>query len=92
MLVPEFRPRADDVGRPGQGGELAATGHVVVVEVRLDDADDAQVLRAGGLEIEVDVPSRVDHGGDAGVVIDDEGRQVAEATDRELLDTHRGGA
>ena len=80
------------MGRPGQGGELAATGHVVVVEVRLDDADDAQILRAGGLEIEVDVPSRVDHSGDMGVVIDDEGRQVAEATDRELLDTHRMGA
>ena len=89
VLVAELGAGPDDVGGTGQGREFAAAGDVVVVEVRLHDADDAQIAGPGGLEVDVDVPTRVDHRRDTRVIVRDQGRQVAEATDRELLDTHR---
>ena len=92
MLVAQLGAGPDDVGRAGQGRELAAAGDVVVVEVRLDHADDPQIVRPGGLEVDVDVPTWIDHRRHACVVVGDQGRQVAEAADRELLDTHRRGA
>ena len=91
MLISEFGPGADDLGGAGQGRELAPAGDVIVVEVGLDDSGDPQAARPGGLEIDVDVTARVDDGRHARVVIGDQGRQVAEATDRELLDSHRWG-
>ena len=92
VLISELGPGTDHVGGTGQRREFAAARDVVVVEVRLDDADDPQVLRPRGLKVDIHVPAWVDHGGDARLVIGDKGRQVAETTDRELLDAHRRGA
>ena len=75
--------------RTGQGRELAAAGDVVVVEVRLDDVGDAQVARPGGLEVDVDVATRVDDRRDTRRLVGDQGRQVAEAVDPRTADTHR---
>ena len=72
---------ADDMRRPGQRRELAAARHVVVVEMGLDDVGDAQVVGAGGVQVDVDVAARVDDGGDAGRLVGDERRQVPETLD-----------
>ena len=43
----------------------------------------------GRLEVDVDVATRIDDRGDARRLVGDQRRQMAEAVDRELRDTHR---
>jgi hypothetical protein len=74
-------PGTDDVVRARQRGKLAATGDVVVVEMRLDDVADADVRGSGGVEVDVDVATRVDDRRQAGRLVGDERREVAEAID-----------
>ena len=73
---------------PVERGELAATRHVVVVEVRLDDVGDPQVGRPRGVEVDVDVATRIDDGGDARRLVGDERGQVPEPLDPVLRDAH----
>src|SRR5207253_5565834 len=89
VLVAELRAGADHVARPGQRGEVATARDVVVVEVRLDDVGDPDVEIAGGREVDVDVPPRVDDRGDAGGLIGNERREMPEPFDAELADLHR---
>ncbi len=90
VLVRELGAGADDVGRTGQRGELAAARDVVVVEMGLDDVADPQAGRPRRLEVDVDVAPRVDDRGGARRLIGDERRQMAEPLDPVLGDTHGG--
>ncbi len=90
VLVGEFGTGPDQVGGSGQRGEITPTRHVVVVEVGLDDVGDAQVVRPHGVEIDVDVTSRVHYRGHARDLVDDERRQVPEPLDPVLRDAHGG--
>ena len=89
MLVTELRPRADHVRRAGQRGKIPTARHVIVVEVRLHDVADLQPRRASGLEIDVDITAWIDDHRDASRLIGDERAEMAQALDRELLQTHR---
>ena len=88
MLVAELGAGTDDVARTGQRGELAAARHVIVVEVGLEDVADPQVRLASGIEVDVDVAPRVDDRRHAGLVVGDEGREMAEPLDPVLGDAH----
>jgi hypothetical protein len=76
--------------RAGQRCELAGTGYVVVVEVRLEDVRDAEIVLRGLLQVHVDVPARVHDGGNAVRVVGDEGADVPKALDDELAQMHHG--
>ena len=89
MLVGEGGPGPDQVGRAGQRGKLAAARDVVVVEMRLDDVADADVDLTRGVEIRINVPPGVHHRGDAGGVVGDQRREVAEPLDPEQPREHR---
>ncbi len=90
VVVGQLRPGADNVARAGQRGQLPAAGDVIVVEVRLDDVADPDVRGAGGIEVDVDVAARVDDRRQAGRLVGDKRREVAEAIDDELAEQHRG--
>jgi hypothetical protein len=66
VLVAQLGASTDDVGRSGQRGELPAAGHVVVVEVRLDDVGDPGIGLARGVEVDVDVAAGIDDGSNPG--------------------------
>ena len=87
---PELGSGADDVDRVGLRGELASAGHVIVVEMRLEDVADPQLPPAGRREIDIDVAAGVDDGRNAGRFIGDEGADVAQTLDDELLHEHGG--
>ena len=89
VLVAELGTGADDMGRAGQGREVASARDVVVVEVRLDDVADPQAAPGGDREVDVDVAPRIDDRGDPGVLVRDERGQVAQPADRERLEPHR---
>ena len=72
----ELGAGADDVGRAGQRRELATARDVVVVEVRLDDVGDAQIRVARGVEIDVDVATRVDDAAAPPRLVGEERREV----------------
>jgi hypothetical protein len=73
VAVGELGARADDVNRPRQRRELARPGHVIVVEVRLEDVADHEVVGRRSAEVDVDVAAGIDDGGEAGRLIGDEG-------------------
>ena len=89
VLVTQLGARPDPVTRPGQRRQLASAGHVVVVEMRLDDVGDAQVALPGRGQVHVDVAPGVDHRGNARIVVGEQRRQVPQTVDDELLDPHR---
>ena len=87
--VVEFRVRlrAEVDLRAGACGELLVAGHEVGVEVRLDDVPDLEALRAGLLDVAVDVAPRVD---DRRLALrPDHVGGVGEAAQVELLEVHR---
>ena len=88
VRVAELGAGPDDVAGTGQRGELAATRHVVVVEVGLEDVADPQARLASRIEVDVDVAPRVDDRGHAGLVVGDEGREMTEPLDPVLGDAH----
>ena len=57
--------------------------------MRLDDVGDPQIVRPCGVEVDVDVPARVDDRGHAGGLVGDERREMAETVDHELTEQHR---
>ena len=89
VLVCQLGAGADDVGRAGQGREVAAARDVVVVEVGLDDVADPQTGGPCRLEVDVDVAPRIHDRRGPGRLIGDERRQMAEPLDPVLGDTHR---
>jgi len=53
----------DDEFRAGGLAELVGTGHVVVVDVGLQDRSDPRAVGLGGPQETPGIPLRVDHGG-----------------------------
>jgi hypothetical protein len=76
--------RCDDRG--AEGGEFAAAGDVVVVDVGLEDMRDGGVPGGGGFAVGADVALRVDHSGD--VAGDEQVGGVTEAVGNERDDIH----
>ena len=66
---------------------IAAAGDVVVVQVGLDDVADLQFC-LGGLEVDVDITSRVDDRGDTRGLVADERPQMAQTLDQVLAQEH----
>jgi hypothetical protein len=75
----------DQVGRAGLLGEGQPTGHVVVVDVGLEDVGQAHAVLVQQLEHPVDVSLRVDHECDVAVV-----GEVAAVTEGGGLDRDDG--
>ena len=69
-------------------GEIAVAGHVIGVQVRLDDVGDLQMMRLRRIEIFLYVPIRVNDGGDSGAFAADQIRCAAQTIDEELLKIH----
>ena len=90
VLVGKLRAGADHVAGAGQRGQLAAAGDVIVVEVRLDDVADPDIGGACSVKVDVDVATRVDDRSQAGRLVGDQRREVAETIDDELAQEHRG--
>jgi hypothetical protein len=88
VVVAECRPGPDHVRGAGQGRQLAAARDVVVVQVGLEDMGDAEVRVAGGVEVDIDVPPRIDDGGDASRLVRDQGREMSQPLDPELRQAH----
>ena len=88
VLVTKLRANPDDVARTGRGHQLAPARHVVVVEMGLDHVADPPAVRARGVEVDVNVPTRIDDRGDAGRFVGDQRAEVAKPLDDELLETH----
>ena len=78
-----------DVDR-GAGGarEPAVAGDVVGVVVRLQHVLDPHPVQSGEVPVGVDVPLRVDHGGDAGVAVGDQVGGAAEVLVDDLAEEH----
>jgi len=78
--------------RTGAGGQLAAAGDEVGVDVRLDGVGDREAMPSGQLQVDVHVAARVDDGGVAGTRVANQVRQVGEPVGAHRLeDGHRGG-
>src|SRR5204863_8157094 len=89
VIVAQFGAGTDHVSGAGHGGQLAAPGDVVVVEMRLDDVRDPDIQIAGRREIDVHIAARVDDCGDAGGLVGDEGGEMTAPLDPELANLHR---
>ena len=75
--------RVDVVGRPGGARQRQPAGHVVVVQVGLEDMGDPHPPGRGQVQHPVDVPLRVDDHGDLPVV-----RKVAPVAQRRRVNGH----
>ena len=69
-------------------GEPAVARHVVGVVVRLEDVLDVHAEEAGEPQVLVDVEPRIDHGGDARVLVADQVAGAAEVVMDELAEDH----
>jgi hypothetical protein len=88
MLVTQLGARPDEMRGASQRRKVPPARDVVVVEMRLDDMRDAHTRGGRGTQVDVDVAPRIDHRGDARLVVDDQRREVAESLDPVLGDTH----
>ena len=88
VLVLELGPGPDDVLGAGQGGQVAGARDVVVVEVRLDDVGDAQLVARGIGQVDVDVAARIHDDREPRCLVGDEGREVSEPFDAVAGDLH----
>ena len=81
---------AGAVADPGAGGlgEFQVAGHKVGVEVRVEDALDAQAVGRGVVQVLRDVPARVNHDGTPGFFVAQEVGGVGQATKVVLLENH----
>ena len=95
VAVGELPDREVGLGRlavadPGSRGlgELHVTGDEVGVEVGVEDTHDLETVLLGVGEVLLDVASRVDHDGLAGLLVADEVRRLREAVEVELREVH----
>ena len=77
--------------RPGRAGEAAVAGDVIGVVVGLQHVLDSHSVQARQLQVGVDVPLWVDHGGDAGGRVADQIGGAAEILVDYLAEEHLSG-
>ena len=87
-LVAQLGARSDHLLGAGQRRQLTRPGHIVVVQVCLDDMADPKVALPRRVDVHVHVAPRVDHGGDARLLVRDQRREVPQAFDLELPEQH----
>jgi hypothetical protein len=88
VLIVRGRQPVDVDRRAGRRGEAAVAGDVVGVIVGLEDVLDPHAHVAGHRQVVLDVELRVDHGGDAGVLVADQVGAAAEVVVDELAEDH----
>jgi len=87
MRVPA-RPAPSADRRPGAIAQFEVSGEEIGVQVRQDHVGDAEVVFPGEGQVLLDVPLRIDHYRQAGVVVGNEVGGVRQTVEIKLLENH----